>query len=102
MTMEDTDNDLSEDLLSDLCETDPLVVLPPDYPWWSEAVLVMEQLAVCRTSETIQENLNKLGEITASERPQNNTLSYFLDSVCGEEERQLLCDLIIPSLVKLA
>ena len=102
MTMEDTDNDLSEDLLSELSETDPLVSLPPDYPWWSEAVLVMEQLALCRTSDTIQENLNKLGEITASERPQNNTLSYFLDSVCGEEERQLLCDLIIPSLVTVA
>ena len=102
LTMDDTDNDLSEDLLSDLSEPDRLVRLPCDQPWWSEAALVLEELAQSRTSLDIQEKITKLGHITGSESRDNKTLSHFLEAVCGEEERQLLCDLVIPGLATVA
>ena len=104
--MEDTDNDLSEDLLSESSDppSPPLVRLPPDYPWWAEAVEVLRDLSQFGTPLAIQENINKLAEITGSEGGEKNsrTVSHFLENVCCEQERQLLCSLIIPTVASLA
>ena len=104
--MEDTDNDLSEDLLSESSDppAPPLVRLPPDYPWWAEAVEVLRDLSQSGTPLAIQENINKLAEITGSEGGEKNsrTVSHFLENVCCEQERQLLCSLIIPTVASLA
>ena len=91
--MEDTDNSLSEDLLSDWAEPDCQARLPSDYTWWSEVAVTLGELAQCRTSEAIQGNINKLVVITGSSDGSYNTLSHFLDSVCGQEERELLLQL---------
>ena len=102
--MEDTDNDLSEDLLSEASEAPALVRLPPDFPWWAEAGEVLRELSQARTPPDIQENINRLAEITDSQGAGNNssTVRHFLENVCCEQERQLLCSLIIPTVASLA
>ena len=102
--MDDTDNDLSEDLLSEASQAPALVRLPPDYPWWGEVSEILQDLSQSSSPSVIQENINKLAEITESHSGESNsrTVRHFLEDVCCEEERQLLCSLIIPTVASLA
>ena len=104
--MEDTDNDLSEDLLSEASQTPALVRLPPDYPWWPEVAALLQDLSEATEPAVIQEIINQLAEITDSHseggEKNSSTVSHFLENVCGEEERELLCSLIIPTVASLA
>ena len=100
--MDDTDNDLSDDELNDSeDESDTRILLPCDLPSWEEVSNILKELSNCHDSSDIVSNLYKLSEIISNETP-SSTLQYFLDNVCGQEEKEMLCNIIIPAIATLA
>jgi len=102
--MEQSDDDTSDE---DSSENDMLAPLPCDLPMWPDICVLLQELELCRTSSDIGRVIAKLDEIvntTNFDCAENkvNTIEYFLEEVCGEEERNAICTILIPAIASLA
>ena len=108
LDMDDTDNDLSDDELNDSEDDDEhsLVTLPSDHPSWDEVSSILNDLAQSRETKEIQNNISKLSELLPPHETDadndGNALKYFLEEVCDTEERDLIINIILPTIVTLA
>jgi len=103
--MEDSDDDLSDE---DYIENITLVPLPCDLPTWPDIFVLIKQLEISRTSFDIGQVMEQLEKtvMTSSDNSEDiheiNTMQYFLDEVCADEERNMICSCLIPAIASLA
>lgn len=97
--MDDTDNDLSDDELNYSEDNDGNIKLPCDQPYWEDLAEVLQDLTSSNDSADIQRCLTKLVEIIGNDDlTDHKVLKHFLDTVCDDGERELLCQVIIPAI----
>ena len=101
--MEQSDDDLSDEDSDNVT----LVPLPCDLPMWPHVSVLLKQLQLCRTSCDIGHVMAKLEGIANKNSDDDdisdiNTIQHFLDEVCGEEERNMICSVLIPAISSLA
>jgi len=102
--MDQSDDDISDE---DSIDNDKLIVLPCDLPTWPDICSLLQQLQLCRNSCEIGRIIRELDDIVYADSEDNdtsetNTIEYFLDEVCGEEERNVICTVLIPAIASLA
>jgi len=102
--MEQSDDDISDE---DSSDNDQLAVLPCDLQTWPAICSLLKELQLCRNISEIGRILADLDGIVnpSSDNDgtsKDNTIKYFLEEVCGEEERTLICNVLIPAIASLA
>jgi len=102
--MEQSDDDISDE---DSSDNDLLALLPCDLPTWLDICSLLKELQKCINVCQIGKILAQIDDIvnTSSDdngTSKNNTIEYFLEEVCGEDERTLICSVLIPAIASLA
>eukprot|EP00090_Calanus_glacialis_P011417 TRINITY_DN19826_c0_g1_i1.p1 TRINITY_DN19826_c0_g1~~TRINITY_DN19826_c0_g1_i1.p1 ORF type:complete len:736 (-),score=156.21 TRINITY_DN19826_c0_g1_i1:9-2216(-) len=102
--MEQSDEDISDE---DSSDNDMLVPLPCDRPMWPDIYILLQQLQLCRTSCDIGRVIAEIDDIANTncfdtDVKNINTIEYFLDEVCGEEERNVICSILVPAIASIA
>lgn len=102
--MEQSDDELSDE---DSSDNDMVASLPCDLPMWPDICAILQKLQLCRDCCDIARVIAELDIVANNEDYDNettktNTIEYFLDEVCGDEERNMICTVLIPAIASLA